>query len=456
MSLVGPGSRFDNIGLVDADNYPALGFDPAPGALSSVATLAESFSQVATKLDAAHGALTGIGRSGGIWQGEAAEGFRGTVGELPGYLDKARTSLGGASTVLQQWSDDLSSLKQTAAQYEQAAARATQQVEQARSNPDLNLGGQFFTDSASLQQAQARLDAAVSELSAAQDELDTIRRQAQRLLDQHADLAAAVAGALAQAKEHAPEEPGFFDRIGDLLSGIGKAVEDLAADVWQWVKDNAETIKKIGDVLSAIGTMLSIAAVVLAPVPVVGQVVLAAAIGMNGAALATHGLAKAAGADVGWSTLAFDGLGMIPGGGVAKGGLGLAKAAPTVGRAVAQGVRGAADVGEAIVRGGKAAGEALEGLSRTQFKDWVKTYNTIAGKVGVEAVAVGSSAAHVAGAAVGTVQKVGIAAGMWVADPYIDRATEVGKGYYDALSNGTRPPSAAETFNRIVHGRAAE
>lgn len=455
MSLAGSSARFDSIGLGDAGNYPALGFDPAPGVLSSVASLALNFGQVATKLDAAHGALTGIGKSGGIWQGEAAESFRDTVGELPGYLEKARTSLGDASTVLQQWSNDLSSMKRTAAQYEEAAARAAQQVEQARSNPDLNLGGQFFTDGASLQQAQARLDAAVSELSAAQDELDAIRRQAQRLLAQHADLAAAVASALARAKEHAPEEPGFFDRIGDLLSSIGKAVEDLAADVWQWVKDHAETIKKIGDVLSAIGTVLSIAAVVLGPIPVVGQVVLAAAVGVNGAALATHGLAKAAGADVGWSTLAFDGLGMIPGGGVAKGGLGLAKAAPAVRQAVVQGVRGAADVGEAISRGGRAAAEALEGLSKTQFKDWVKTYNTIAEKVGVEAVAVGSSAAHVAGAAVGTVQKVGIAAGTWVAEPYLERAGEVGKDFYDGLSNDEKPPSAAETFNRVVHGRAA-
>ncbi|MGH3932374.1 MAG: hypothetical protein ACRDTF_20640 [Pseudonocardiaceae bacterium] len=356
---MGPGARFDNIGLGDTGDYPALGFDPAPGAPSSVVALAQSFDQVATRLDAAHGALTGIGRSGGIWQGEAAEGFRGTVGELPGYLDKARTSLGGAS-------------------------------------------------------------------------------------------------ALARAKEHAPEEPGLFDRIGDLLSSIGKAVEDLAADVWQWVKDHAETIKKIGDILSAIGTVLSIAAVALAPVPVVGQVVLAAAIGVNGAALAAHGLAKAAGADVSWSTLAFDGLGMIPGGGVAKGTLGAVKAAPTVGRAVAQGVRGAADVGEAISRGGKAAAEALEGLSKSQFAKWVDTYNSVATRVGAEAVQAGSTAAHVAGAAVGTVEKVSIAAGRWVVDPYLDRATDVGKDYYDALSNGARPPSAAETFNRVVHGRAAE
>ncbi|MGH3913096.1 MAG: hypothetical protein ACRDTC_06760 [Pseudonocardiaceae bacterium] len=47
------------------------------------------------------------------------------MGELPGYLEKARTSLGEVSTVLRRWSNDLSSMKRTAAQYEQAAAQAT-------------------------------------------------------------------------------------------------------------------------------------------------------------------------------------------------------------------------------------------------------------------------------------------------------------------------------------------
>lgn len=455
MSRAGSWGGLDSVGLGNSGDYPALGFDPAPGAVNSVATLALGFDQVATKLDAAYGALTGIGRSGGIWQGEAAESFRDTVGELPGYLDKARTSLGGASTVLQQWSNDLSSMQRTAARYEEAAARAAQQLEQARSNPDLNLAGQFFADEVSLRQAQARLDAAVSTLTAAQDELDAIRRQAQRLLAQHADLAAAVASALARAKDDAPEEPGFFDRIGDALSSLGKAVEDLAADVWQWVRDHADTIKKIGDVLSAVGTVLSIAAVVIGPVPVVGQVVIAAAVGVNGAALAAHGLAKAAGANVGWSTLAFDAVGMIPGGGVAKGALGAVKAAPAVGRAVARGVRGAADVGEAISRGGRAAGEVLEERSKKQFGKWVDNYNNVAKKVGLDEVTAASTAGQVVGTAIGTVKKVGAEVGSMVAEPYIDRATEVGKDYFDALSKGEKPPSAAETFNRVVHGRAA-
>ena len=63
------------------------------------------------------------------------------VGKLPGYLSKATSSLGDAGKALDGWSDDLSSMQKTAADYEQQAENAVRSVNQAKSNPDLDLAG---------------------------------------------------------------------------------------------------------------------------------------------------------------------------------------------------------------------------------------------------------------------------------------------------------------------------
>jgi len=124
--------------------YPALGFDPAPGATERVGALAADLASVATELGSARQALTSIGHSGGIWQGDAAEAFRDKLGELPDYLDKANRSLGDAARTLDQWSADLASMQATAAQYEAETAQRLQRLRAAESDPDLALAGQTF------------------------------------------------------------------------------------------------------------------------------------------------------------------------------------------------------------------------------------------------------------------------------------------------------------------------
>lgn len=58
-----------------AQKYPALGFDPAPGATERIWSLAADLRSVAVELDTAHQTLISIGRGGGVWQGKAAEAF---------------------------------------------------------------------------------------------------------------------------------------------------------------------------------------------------------------------------------------------------------------------------------------------------------------------------------------------------------------------------------------------
>jgi hypothetical protein len=306
--------------------FEALGFDPAPGQLANIETLGQRFTTVSRALGDAYQALTRIGRADGIWQGAAAQAFQTTVGELPGYLDKAHRSLGEASRALQLWHTDLASMQQRAAVLEAEARAALRALQQAQTNPDLGLAGQYFPDSESLQAAQQRLDNARAAVREAEIELAAVRENARRLLEQHLGLADEVAQALDRAREIAPEEPGFFERLGetlgraldDAVEGIRDSLVALAEASWQLIEDNANLIAAVSDVLANLSTMIGAAGDILAffPTPVTLSLDTAfnvVGIGLQGLALGGHLLAKEAGADVHDFTIAMDIYGLASG-----------------------------------------------------------------------------------------------------------------------------------------------
>ncbi|GAB3556516.1 uncharacterized protein YoxC/uncharacterized protein YukE [Actinopolyspora lacussalsi] len=294
--------------------YPALGFDPAPGTVATVESVATDLGNVATRMGSAHEALSKISSQEGLWQGKAAEAFQDTVGELPKYLQQAHRSLGDASRTLTRWSHDLSSFQQRARDYEAKAAAARKRLREAESNPDLNLANQRFPDQESLQQAQRRLDAAQATLREADNELQAILDQAKRLLAQHEELAKQVENALRRATDEAPEKPGLLERLGNALEELGESISEVADRAWQWVEDHAELLKQIGDVLSTVSTVLGVVAIATSWIPGVNAVTSAAAITVSAAALGTNALAKAGGADVSWGKIGMDAIGVIPGG----------------------------------------------------------------------------------------------------------------------------------------------
>src|SRR3954470_24241115 len=61
--------------------YDALGFDPAPGVPASVQQLVTALSRVGNQLNDAHGTLMRVGKTDGVWEGDAAVGFAKKVGE---------------------------------------------------------------------------------------------------------------------------------------------------------------------------------------------------------------------------------------------------------------------------------------------------------------------------------------------------------------------------------------
>lgn len=112
----------------------------------------------------------------------------------------------------------------------------------AESNPDLRLGSQVFADDTTLAQAQARYDAAISQV----------------------DMAA--------------KEPGLFDRI---VGGFVDGVKDFASAAVKWAQDHADLIAQFGGLMNKVSTVLGVLAIITAPFEPVGAVFAAAAAGTS-------------------------------------------------------------------------------------------------------------------------------------------------------------------------------
>jgi type VII secretion system ESX-1 substrate len=441
-----------NMAADEAGSYPALGFNPTPGNVGTVSSLASNFLNVSSHLQQARDAMVKAGQVGGFWEGDAANAFHNDLGKLPDYLDKATQSLGEAGRALDGWSNDLTSMQSTASDYEQQAENAIREVNQAKSNPDLQLAGQEFDTQEALQQAQQRLNAAESDLNQAQGDLNAIREQAKRLFSQHQDLVKQVEDALNKAKDEAPDKPGFWSSVGSAFSSAFHGLEDLAKNTWDFVKKHANVIAKVGDVLSMVGTALSIAAAATAEIPIVGEVVEGVSIGVNASALGAHALAKAAGANVSNATLAQDAIGLIPGGAMLKGATkagNVVKVAKAAGKAFQ-----AADDGARIAKAGEAAGKTLADLSKTQFTKWTNAAEKISKVVPglTDKIAGSKVASTVAGTVVGAVQNTAIKVGMWQVQPYLGNAADAAKNAASSVLHGNGLPSAGQVFNQVAHG----
>ncbi|WP_439384472.1 putative T7SS-secreted protein [Amycolatopsis lexingtonensis] len=294
-------------------DFPALGFDPAPGDLDGVTDLAGKYRAVSTDLTEADDALRQIVRKQGIWQGEASDAFARRIGPLPQYLEGAARSMGEAADALEKWSQELGDLQKRAADLEDRAESAAKAAEQARANPDLALADRTFPDRQSVQIAQRLLDNAGRQLQSAIDGCQNIQDAAKRLQQEHGDAAGRVAEALRKAKELAPDEPDLLDKLEDAVGGalvdLSTTIADGVDQAWDFVQDHAELLSKVSDVIGDIGNGLGVLSDWI-PDPA-GEVVGAIATGVGLGALGGHALAKAAGADVATETLTFDALGAI-------------------------------------------------------------------------------------------------------------------------------------------------
>jgi hypothetical protein len=252
----------------DGSAYPHLGFNPAPGLPADVEALENAITKATGSMQESGNLLDQMrSADSGVWVGDAADAFRANFNDkLMTDLQHAQQSLTEAAGTIQNWYKDLVGFKQTAQNLDREAAAAREalqnakaQLDQAKSNPNLNLINEVFTDPQALQQAQSALDQAESALNdanaaeqQAQQELDSILQRARQLQQEVDSAARNYASQLENAtKGLAPHKPGMFSSI---MHGIGSALGAVGG----WIEQHASVIHSICSTISGIAGLIAL------------------------------------------------------------------------------------------------------------------------------------------------------------------------------------------------------
>ena len=264
--------------------FPHIGWDPTPGNVEDTRELAKQIGKLAGELGTAVKELDQV--EAGAWKGKTAIAFTDYIGkDVTPLIRKSYDSFDKASRALHRWANELQDFQDRADRLEKSAGDKLDAKSKAEGKAD----GKGSDD---LAKASSAVDGVIQKVH----ELEEEYRQAARKISKELD----------KAGDIAPDEPGFWDKLG---SGI--------ADAWDatgdWIKDHADLIKEIGDILSDITTVLGVLAIITLPFEPLGAIFGAAAVLTSGLALVAHGVAMAGGADVSWLTMGTDALGLLPG-----------------------------------------------------------------------------------------------------------------------------------------------
>ncbi|MFI7350586.1 enoyl-CoA hydratase/isomerase family protein [Streptomyces sp. NPDC049936] len=264
--------------------FPNIGWDPTPGDVEDTRELAKKLGSLAGDLGTAVRELERI--ECGAWKGKTAIAFTEYIGEdVTPLIRKSFESFDKASRALHRWSNELKDFQDEANRLEKSAG--TKLDEKA--------------------DAEAKADGKGSkELGEASSAVDGVIQKVHDLEERFKEAARRIGKELDKAGEIAPNEPGFWDKLG-------KGIADAWDATGDWLKEHADLIKAIGDVLSDITAVLGMLAIVTLPFPPLSAIFGTAALIGAGLSLATHGVAKAAGADVSWAQLGLDAVGLLPG-----------------------------------------------------------------------------------------------------------------------------------------------
>ncbi|MER7178294.1 enoyl-CoA hydratase/isomerase family protein [Streptomyces hyaluromycini] len=304
--------------------------------------LAKQLGKLAGELGTALGELERI--ETGAWKGKTAVAFSEYVGkDVTPLIRKSHESFDKASRALHRWADDLQEFQVRADRLEKSAGDKLDAKAEAQ--------GKAGSDgSMELGKASSAVDGVIQKVHELEEDYRAAARQVSKELDKAGDIA--------------PDEPGFWDKLG---SGIENAW-DATGD---WIKDHADLIKLVGDLLSDLSGILGVIAIITAPFEPIGAIFAAAAVVSSGLALVTHLVAKAAGADVSWMSMGFDALGAIPGIGAFAKGAKVADGAVAAARAaeLGEGFKGVNTIGRNIVGvGDNVAGAASFTIRGTKFQ----------------------------------------------------------------------------------------
>ncbi|GAA2024693.1 hypothetical protein GCM10009839_23200 [Catenulispora yoronensis] len=350
-------------------SLPALGFDPAPGDVGGTRDLGRALGGMGTELGTILSSIDGADR--GSWQGQTAIAFMDHLNsDLKPAVQKCHDSFTQASSLLYRWADQLDGFQAEADRLEHEAEGKKSAVASAKTTAYGPSGTPHPTPAPAGSPEAAQDVKNQKALSDAQDAMGDVLRRAHDLHDRYLAAARTIADQLHHAGQLAPDKPGLFDSIVD---GIGDAFKGA----WHWVEEHADAIKFIGDLLSDLSGILGILAIITAPFEPLGAIFAVAAIATSAAALLTHLVAKAAGADVSWMSIGVDALGVLPGVGM----LGKTAKVADEATAVARAAKLSGTLGKAF-EGGAEAAHDIVGLAKEGQTAW-KTFGVFGKQVAV-------------------------------------------------------------------------
>ncbi|MFD0307567.1 enoyl-CoA hydratase/isomerase family protein [Streptomyces sp. NPDC127119] len=268
--------------------FPHIGWDPTPGDVDDTRDLAKKLGGLASDLSTTLRELERI--EAGAWKGKTAVAFTEYVGQdVTPLISKSHDSFDKASRALHRWANELQDFQDEANRLEKSAGEKLEARETAQ------------------QKADAKSDGKGSEeLGKASGAVDEVTGKVHDLEDRYKRAAGAISKELDKAGDIAPDEPGFWDKLGQGISDSWDATGE-------WLKEHADLIKAIGDVLGDITAVLGMLAIVTLPFPPLAAIFGTAALIGAGLTLAAHSVAKASGADVSWAQLGLDAVGLLPG-----------------------------------------------------------------------------------------------------------------------------------------------
>ncbi|MET7451245.1 enoyl-CoA hydratase/isomerase family protein [Streptomyces sp. NPDC005574] len=307
-------------------SFPHIGWDPTPGNVEDTRALAKKLGGLASELGTALGELERI--ECGAWKGKTAVAFVDYVGkDVTPLIRKGHDSFDKASRALHRWAGELQDFQDETDLLEKRAGEKLDAKADAQAKADQKGDGK---GSEELGKASGAVDKVISDVHDLEDRFKRAAAQISKELDKAGDIA--------------PDEPGFWDKLGNGITDAWDATGD-------WIEQHADAIKLVGDLLSDLSGILGMLAILTAPFEPIGAIFAAAAVVSSGLALVTHLVAKAAGADVSWVNIGFDALGSIPGISAFAKGVKVADGAVAAARAAELGAdfKGVSTIGRNIV-----------------------------------------------------------------------------------------------------------
>jgi hypothetical protein len=315
--------------------FPALGFNPAPGDPAAVDGAAQASRQFAQRL--ANDVATLQRMQASSWVGEAGDQFRDKIKDLPRDLDRSRAAHEATAGALSGYASALSEAQRRALALEQEAAEALRQQQVAAANANQMRSQAASAQGAARDQIVANYNTYAGRAIQYGDQVAAIRAQAHRLQSDISSQADQAAGRIRGAADAPYHEPHWWQKAWD--------------GFMNWVRDNADVLKKISGVLKIISAVCAL----LSFIPVVGVFFGAAALITGGLALLIDVSVKLATGEGSWAGIALDAaLTFIPGGKLTKM---LGAPLKAGGRLFA---RMAPELAEGIARGGKALSGAVQ------------------------------------------------------------------------------------------------